>query len=54
MRANMSTNCLLPVKSLSRNEALATACFFYEICTDIEEFQNIEECQTLYKAFLAD
>ena len=53
MRANMSTNCLLPVKSLSRNEALATACFFYEICTDIEEFQNIEECQTLYKALVS-
>ena len=53
MKANMSTNCLLPVKSLSKNEALATACFFYEICTDIEEFRNIEECQTLYKALVS-
>lgn len=50
---NMNTNCLLPVKSLSRKEALATACFFYEICTEIEEFRNIEECQTLYKALVS-
>ncbi len=49
----MNTNCLLPVKSLSKNEALATACFFYEICTELEEFRSIEECQTLYKALVS-
>ena len=31
----------------------SVACFFYEICQDLDDFQNMEECQTLYKALVS-
>lgn len=49
----MGENTFYSVKKLSREENLSISYFLYQLCTDVENYKNLEESQELYNVLVS-